>query len=111
VIEAAAFFMNEIENLELPEPLKYIGSKAFQNNKLSKVVIPSQVVYIGEYAFANNPFDIALARLPNPSIANMKFLYWKGENVSKLGSQESVSHYNPGDIIFDDVRYTAVFED
>lgn len=111
VIEASAFFSNVLERVELPTSLEYVGAKAFQNNKLSSVIIPSQLVYIGENAFADNPFFKALPTLPKPTVLGRQFLYWKAETISDTGKVEKVEQYKPGNIIKNEVRYTAVFEE
>jgi len=48
---------NNIEEIELPDTLTYIGALSFCGGKLEKVKIPANVVYIGRQAFDYNPIS------------------------------------------------------
>ncbi|MFC0852741.1 leucine-rich repeat protein [Halalkalibacter oceani] len=49
-----AFERKDIETLELPDTLEYIGNRAFAYNDLRDIEVPDNVTEIGRYAFSNN---------------------------------------------------------
>lgn len=51
---SSAFSSNEIEALDLPEGVLYVGGNAFKNNKLTRVSFPKTIMLIANGAFGDN---------------------------------------------------------
>ena len=57
------FLSNGIEQIKLPDKLKYIGDKAFDKNSITDLKLPEGLEYIGKNAFANN--NLSSADIPD----------------------------------------------
>lgn len=57
------FYYNQLEKLDFPNGITYIGEWAFENNYLTEVVIPDSVTTLGEEAFISN--KIKTINIPN----------------------------------------------
>lgn len=51
------FADQDIESLQLPSSIKYVGNYAFDGNLLDSIILPVGIEYIGEYAFYDNELD------------------------------------------------------
>ena len=57
ICDRAFFEIESLEQISIPESVKYIGDKAFYNNAIKDIIIPDSVVSIGNSAFCFNRFE------------------------------------------------------
>lgn len=57
ICDRAFFEIESLEQIGIPESVKYIGDEAFYNNMIKDVTIPDSVISIGNGAFCFNRFE------------------------------------------------------
>ena len=99
----SAFFLNHIDDLELPASLTSIGNFAFSDNRLPEVILPHSLTNIGDHAFSFN--KLTNVTLPNAltHIGDRAFSY---NNLSGVNLPDSLTHI--GDYAFHRNKLTSV---
>lgn len=88
-IGKAAFTMDILESVSIPDTVIVIDDRAFNDNKIKKIIIPDSVKTIGEDAFANNNISSLTLGSSVESIGSTAF---KNNNISKVEFPYSLNY-------------------
>lgn len=101
------FRQKEINRIQLPNTLTYIGHYALYGNKLEYLNIPERVVKIGEHALSYNLVDSVI--LPNPTKNGYNFTYWDSPcDFTYLGNTKAPTTSNCTNGLFDFIATFSV---
>lgn len=92
-IGSYAFDNNALQELKLPSNLKFIGERAFSINKIKSLTIPDNVLEISDHSFFKNPINTlvigsGLTKIPSYSFANTNI-----ENVVIPNNITNIAEY------------------
>jgi hypothetical protein len=73
----------ELESVELPSTIKFIGQKSFDGNNLKSILLPAGVEIIGDNSFSSNDLDDI--ELPNSVIyIGKNAFYWNNSEFDSI---------------------------
>ncbi|MEG2600314.1 MAG: leucine-rich repeat domain-containing protein [Bacilli bacterium] len=112
-IEDFAFLGNDLEEIELPDKLIYIGKSAFTSNNIKSIKFNKNVEVIEEKAFMCNKIDYLTLPENLKTVGNMCFFGNKVKEVylnDSLYSFESSSFDSDSNLYYKGIKYDELFD-
>lgn len=93
ICDRAFFEIESLEQIGIPESVKYIGDEAFYNNMIKDVTIPDSVISIGNSAFSFNRFEEICIPNSIKHIGDNPFLCC-GKQLAPLNYKLAITSYS-----------------